>query len=81
MWVARLGTPAFVVDAYLNRDRKLILCVDKDSVESALIFVDKACAVVGLDRHERTQAFLTTVNRPVFTGEDAVLWAMREALV
>ena len=81
MWVARLGTPAFVVDAYLNRDRKLILCVDKESVASALIFAKKACAVVGLDGHERTQEFLNAVERPVFTGPDAVLWAVREALI
>jgi len=81
VWVAGFATPNFVVDAYLNKNRKLVLCVGEGNVRDASFFAHKACAFVALDNTEATTEFASSLNCPVFTGPDAVYWALREALL
>ena len=81
LWVAGFATPRFVVDAYLNKNRKLVLCVGEGNVHTASFFAHKACALVALDSTEATTEFSRSLDCPVFTGPDAVYWALREALL
>ena len=81
VWSANLDTPYFTVDAYIDKKRKLLLSVSKNSLYKARRFLHKASAVVLLDDHPDTLAFANSANCPVFQGNDALYWAFREILL
>lgn len=81
VWNANLYTPFFTLNAYLGRDRKLILSVGHADLQRVLSFKSKAAAIVLLDEEEATLHFANTAECPHFSGPDALYWAFREVLL
>ena len=77
-WVATIDTPLFTVDAY--ETTCTLGTLTRSDVSAARRFESLFTAIVSLDGSEKVRGFARELGVPLFEGDAALFWALRDAV-